>query len=384
MGFIYHYILGDVPQLSKDIITEFIKYSSLKNYFIIHLNNPKFKSEYDALFKELHFSNYEYCGIQKISFLDIFKCIYFELRHPIFALKRVKLSRFDFKTNSFLLNFKGNNIVAHGELSQLGLNFLRIINYKKISHCWVCWGSIPKLMRNGRIFTNLRPYSQLVSFIINARKIICLTNSDSRIISNRFMVNNTIFRPYVESIDFYRDPLHKDSVIVGNSAHYLREHMYVTKLLSHIKGVNITYMVNYGITNKNEIDRFKKECELLAPFSNRIYWEEVVPFAEYEKILGSHSVYISGIERQSGLGAIYSAISMGLKIYLTGVNYEHLRDMGITVHHINELKSINRLKELYDENVENLKNNKKVLKKLLDPITGINAWDIILKELSNE
>lgn len=153
-------------------------------------------------------------------------------------------------------------------------------------------------------------------------------------------------------------------MLVGNSAFFLKEYDYVAKLLQNVSGLDITFMCSYGRPNPEIYNEWKMQIKQnLEPNNIVSFWEENIPINEYNRRIGEYRVYIAGMERQSGLGAITTAIGSGLKVYITGVNYDYFSEKGLSVCKLEELQEINFDKLLYfneKDKQENIANVKKV------------------------
>ena len=94
------------------------------------------------------------------------------------------------------------------------------------------------------------------------------------------------------------------------------------------------------------------------------------------------SHYLCNEHSQTGLGAIYTCLQLGKKIFLAGANYDWISSLGCKIYHIEEINNMS-----YEEFVTPLSNdiichNMEIMKRLEDIDTKVNAWNSYLSSLS--
>ena len=141
----------------------------------------------------------------------------------------------------------------------------------------------------------------------------------------------------------------------------------------------LIFLKKYGGEN-DSISNFKSYA--VSEIENISFWEDFVDNEEYRKRLSSYKVYISPSIRQTGLGAIYNSVSLGLKLYLDGVNYEWLNELGFIVHNISELRNNSIDDVLYFDENEKIHNIEKA-KVVFDNSKQAKEWETVFGALLN-
>ena len=172
---------------------------------------------------------------------------------------------------------------------------------------------------------------------INLKKIdfICT------VIPYEFEIITKEFDLQVEQIDYNYSvnefknislPTLGNAVLVGNSATLTNNHLDVFEIIRNLNK-KIIVPLNYGAIGykdykKNIItngkNKFKNNFNAIESFINK---------DEYDKILKSCNTMIMYHIRQQGLGNIYMALYLGIRLFLNkkSVTYKYLKDIGMIV-----------------------------------------------------
>jgi hypothetical protein len=148
-------------------------------------------------------------------------------------------------------------------------------------------------------------------------------------------------RPYRDAVwkfCFHQKP---KNILIGHSLTYTDNHLDIFVQLKKIKidsGRKYIIPVNYGIDNDydNNPDNLIKECPLQE---KQLMWiKEIMPFNEYQQVIGSVSHAIIGVIRQQALGNIYMCIRSGVKVFLykDSVVYKELKKKGYVIFSIED------------------------------------------------
>lgn len=372
---IYHLFSGDTYFLSLRIINSIISYSNYRHYFFISINDISIKNKYLEMFEKIQYIDYEFIEPKRLDLKSKLQVIKFKLNN--FTLNKHIALPCEDSIYSFMLNYRYENIVIHGELNMYGDNLVKLFKLINIRYVWVCWGGVPMIVKHKYLHRLTRSY-HIELFLKKSFQNITLTEKDKKNLFDVYGGNNITFCPYIPRKEEYIPSKRlKNRILIGNSGHYLREYRGVLSMLKHLEGLEITFMVNYGIVDLDDYLLFKEECILLKNNIKIDFWEEVVSIEQYEAILKEYAVYICNVERQSGLGAANHAFNYGLKVFLTGVNYEHYANAGFVVHDVNELIHLRSVQELFYISDKEIVHNLKSLNNFLDINKSSTLWDEI-------
>lgn len=381
MGKIYHLFNGETYFLTLWIIKNIIKYSCKNHYFYIFLQSKKNINKYEILFKSLDFHDYSYIIQHKLSLKEKISLAKSKLLNFSLYMLKEKNNNSFYYLYMFLINYKHDNLILHVELSMIGRYSLRLLSKMPIKYVWVCWGNLPPIYPKKILKKQTFAYT-IELFINKVYQIITLTEKDRYNIEKLFKIKKVEYIPYIADLFESKKYDRKDKrILVGNSGHYINTYIPILEFLNKIKGienVEITFMVPYGC-GEEHLKEFKSKCK---EFNLKIcFWEKIFSKDEYIKIMSNYSIYICGVERQSGLGAATTAFNLGLKVYLTGINYDYFSTNDFIVHNVKEINGIKTIKSLFEYQDNEIEWNQESLKKLFDIDAVSKKWDTMYDSL---
>lgn len=218
---------------------------------------------------------------------------------------------------------------------------------------------------------------QAITFLRNIKFIVCLTRSDADMIHLHYPQVNTIVCPYFGvGMDYDTSKKESNKILVGNSAGFCWDYISLFPLIQD-KQVPITFMIPYG--GYDDVIQFF-QAEAKKTFPNVCLWTDIVDIEQYKRRIDNYKVYICPAKRQTGLGAIYHSLSQGLKVYIDGVNYEWLSQIGCKVHHINELQN-QTTEDILAYSDSDRQHNMNILRQFFDIKKQEQQWQAILKDI---
>lgn len=349
-----------VPSISKGFIT---RYNNFEHKFILFGDKNLNKELYINLYKTLNFSNYFFCT----SLREFFAIIHKHKKHPIL---------FHAGSYSWFLtsHFAGCENVN-----------------------WVNWGagaSIGKSLKS-KLFTPIKKYlyKKFNSIIVLMQGDKDTLIRDFRICENKVSVMSYSSKDPNKYSEIYSvlldknenkivDSNYKPLVLLGNNPSNMDEYISLIKGLKTFVGkIRVQCMLNYSL-EKNE-----KYYELIE-LGYSIYGEDFRAneefhegFENYINYMNTCDIYICNSEKQTGLGAIYTTLSLGKKVYITGKNLSWIQSLNALVFDakdiFEDLQFEMFIKPLtYNERIENLNSIQKMREK------GQNNWDGFLEKIS--
>lgn len=242
---------------------------------------------------------------------------------------------------SFVDFFEPNKedlIFLHGD-SYKRMFFFLVRLYKNIH--WVCWGSGTKV--NKSIKSIVSYFVKLVLYRL-LKGCICLSIKDLEDLKHYFFIKNSVLMNYPIDINFQPQKIEystreKDVIYFGNNPACLIANIKLLPKIPNSYEYNILFMLNYCL------DGYTKQLEKLKQISKDCYENSIIIYTnflnlnDYYDFMDQCTVYICNETTQSGLGAIFTCIKLGKKLYLNGNNYDYITSLGIHVNHVNELHS---------------------------------------------
>ena len=369
---IYHLYNGSSWLLVSQMIRAIVKYSNYKHHFVINTYQCDV-SKYIRLFEELNHKEYTLlssnflCNI--INYLNL-------IFHGIIV--RYSAIKSWLPLCSFFSRITPPNLVIHSEMDF----FAPILKGYDINYVWCCWGHIPSYNSDAKLL-RFRSSFYFKEFIDKCKMIVALTENDKERLIEQYPSARVLVSSYSYIYDF--DSFgHSSSdgygIIIGNSAYYLDSYRSIAQKLRKITGARITFMCSYGIKSTEEYRHFKDDMEQMLSSNDVRFWEDNIPIEKYNERISDNNIYIAGMERQSGLGAITTAIGSGLKAYLAGVNYSYFNNKGLRVFPVEELNNITE-EELFSWSTDDMKyniTNTKVVCGIQDSIT---EWEQVYSDI---
>lgn len=376
---IYHIFWGNVPFHVINMLKSFISNFGHFSFFIIAGASEENKTIYEDVFSSFDFHNYkiimEDSGHEKYSFLKKY------------LLKRKLSNSYDGELLDFMRNVSNKSaFLIHG-LSSRWLNVLmHTYRFKNVNWvCWGCWYYNKSKSAHALIVNNIDRLNYNIY-----KKIICLMPQDIRDLKKQLKINADFFYiPYPgvnrELVDFALDCDHNDKhekirVLLGNSGHAIYEYEQFLRSLKSIESFyEITCMVSYGASNR-QIDSFLSTFSHYIEQGNISLLTEMLSKKDYAIMLNSFDVYLSPVNTQTGLAAIYLCMNIGKKIYLQGNNYDYIKQLGGIVSHTSQFEADIKSKNVYLNDGERKINNE-VVTTLLDPNLVIPKWNMFFNQI---
>ncbi|QSS98031.1 TDP-N-acetylfucosamine:lipid II N-acetylfucosaminyltransferase [Psychroflexus sp. ALD_RP9] len=311
------------------------------------------------------------------------------------AIRYIKQSRIDFeivKNKSTLETIKKHTsnadwVVIHG-LNEVWANYIIKNTSKKI--LYVVWGA--EVYGNPLLYDQpllghhtiqldekleRKPLIQKIKDVINSYRFgLPKTNQKQQWLKNKKALHkiDNISIIYKDEVDFYKknniipsntnfikfgyypieyfangideDVKLGNRIMIGNSSSLTNNHLEVFKKLASLGVKNeIVVPLSYGdkrlakILVKEGQKMFGKQFKPITDF---------MPLEQYTKLMQSCGIVIMNHYRQQAVGNIITAMYLGAKVFLDERNtiYHYLKRIGCFVYSIEELKSLDSLKNL--------------------------------------
>ena len=357
MGFdmnqmIYHIFNATASHLSLNLIESILK-NSTHNHFFILIGEEKKRDLYIELFSRKQTKDYAYyCRFQ------------------------------EFKREVSSIIDKNSCVLLHaGEYAWMF--FFLLHGYHNVN--WVCWGSGIVLRNTLKSKCSFFAKYVLYNYF---KSIVVLMTPELECLKRMYRVKNTFHIPYLGKLDSLyefseqkiseraqKERENKLVVFLGNNVHSIPSYIPLLDVLFHLKGkIEIHCMVNYSLEENNS------HYDVLCKKGTRMYGQDFVVHTEfydlkdYPNFMDMCDVYICGVEKQTGLGAIYTCVKLGKKLYLSGNNYSFFYGQNYIVHSCEELNGIS-IEELGSYNLENRLYNYRNYKKLNDFGKRVEQWE---------
>lgn len=274
-------------------------------------------------------------------------------------------------------NLKSNNVILHG-VSYKWMIFLILLQIKKIH--WICWGSGTKKDNSlkGKLIFKVKKgiFKRFISIGV-------LMNEDKLNLKKNFKLDNIYLLNYInpeKKFPFNITDLkviHCSNIYIGNNSSNLNTYLPIIELLNdkfEIKdNVKIDCMLNYSFKESSYSKKlFKIGKEHFGDninFNTKFY-----NLQEYYNYMYKCDIYICNVKNQSGLGAIYTCLKLGKKLYLRGENYNWINSLGCKVFHVEDLKKNNTNEFLMDLTLKQKLNNFKIISELRNEQNVIKNW----------
>ena len=292
-----------VPMLTRGFAT--VYQNDAEHFFILYGDKNLDEKLYVNLFKQIGFSNYIFCH----SFWELIKQLISHRRHSLL--------------------FHAGNYSWH--LAAL------LLKCKSVN--WVCWGGGTSISNSWRskigafikrytfnhfctIVTLMEPERQelINNFHVEPHVIQTISYCSTKDDESEF---DLLCKKLLEEGSVNSD---KPVVLLGNSHHWIGSYIKMLPRLKQYAGkIKVQCMLNYEF-EKNDIyqnlltlgksifgDDFK---------TNEEFYNERTDYINY---MNGCDIYICAVEKQTGLGAISACLRLGKKIYITGNNYDWVK-----------------------------------------------------------
>ncbi len=289
-----------VPVISKGFATDYLR--DAEHFFVLCGNDKLDRKLYIELFKQLEFNNYEFC----LSYWQLFK---------------------------LLLRFRKQTLLFHAGSYSLYFTAL-LLNCKNIN--WVCWGGGTTISNNWRskiggivkrvMFSR---YNSIVTLMEPERKEI-IENFGLSPLKIQTISYTTVSEDETKIDDLCEKLLRaevsyndKPVVLLGNSHHWIDSYISLLDILKPYKGkIQVQCMLNYKFEKGPKYESLISKGYYIFGDdfkTNETFYSDR---AEYIRYMNGCDIYICAVEQQTGLGAIYTCLCLGKKIYITGNNLD--------------------------------------------------------------
>ena len=303
-------------QLNFSIIRSLLEVSKgedkeqIMPYFLFYGTADRMMIEkYDLFFKNLSYPYFKYC----------------------FTLKEYWQFVHSHSTSPYLL---------HGPTYK-NLFYSIVCGMRNIN--WVCWGKGSQ--------TNRKNWKPIKKWMYNHFKsTIVLLEGDSFTLQKDFGLRQIILLPYFDERLLrmqhkYEMLMHENNrvnqkpvVYLGNSGNCVGSYFNLLRMLDgFVSKIEIHCMLQYIPASAEE------QVKQLIVMGREIFGTDFHPDTTYMDedayidYMNRCDIYICGAENQSGLGAIYTCLSLGKKIYITGKNLEHIVNSNYIVYKLSSL-----------------------------------------------
>lgn len=347
--------------ISKGFVTKYKDNASHK--FLFYGDKKLDRHKYDSIFKDIGFSEYVFCTSMK-EYLSVIR------KH------------------------KNTPILFHAGSYHWFLMAL-LIGCKKLN--WVCWGSGASSGKRLKARLSL-PYKRYLYSRFNS--IVTLMDSDRETIIHDFHVDSSKVQtiPYASGGDGKRrDDLfieeivkqhkHHDKpvVLLGNNPSCISGYIDMLPRLKQYKGkIIVKCMLNYSLVKDEKYEK-------LIKLGVSMFGEDFVSSEEFYEDRGDYfrymdecDIYICPVQRQSGLGAIDTCLRLGKKVFLTGKNYDWIKEeYGSQIYHLDSICSTLSFEEFVEELPDEAKERN--FYSIIDKRTGrVEKWRTYLKWLDGK
>lgn len=351
---IIHVFTGDRTHLVPTILKGFFKLKINQLYLVFC--SEKNERLYNELFKEYNIVNYVLVS-----------------------------SWIDFKKKTDNNKIKKSKIILHGVPYSWMWKF--IVAYKDVN--WICWGAGAKINYSNWKSVIFTPIKKIIYRRFN--KIGVLMPQDEVSLKKDYGIKETTLLSYFGSIGSFpysicdlelkeesENKLKK--VYLGNNSSSLKTYLSLTEKLSKFKeALFINCMINY--TFKESEASLKLREVGSAIYRNNFFMDETLySLDDYYKYMNECDIYICNVKSQSGLGAIFTCLRLGKKVFLSGINYEFIKSLGAFIYHVDEIDMMSKEDFVKDITYEHKVKNFKVVDDYLNKDMIIKKWQVFLKD----
>jgi len=345
---IYHIFTANRVHLSPQIIKGFqVKLINYEHVFLLWRCNEQNKVIYNSLRNELQLE-------------------YMYYMEELADVKRI-------------IPVKDAVILLHSFMPRLSL-YLYCLNYKKVNA--VCWGSGVKL----DCIKNYIYYP--IKFILYHYydSIVALMKPDQEALRKIYKLENIHLIPYIGDRELLLDtkdfniPHEQNIVYVGNNSSCIDSYIKIAKdiLWRFGANVNVQFMLHYGLIDDAPYRELAEYCKKNPSWQINTEFYDIDGYLHYMSLC---SVYVCGEERQTGLGAIYTCLRLGKKIFLKGNNYDWIISLGCKIYHVNEIIDMSYENFISPLNEADINKNQMIIKDLESTEKKVSMWDYYLTSL---
>lgn len=370
MNTIYHIFRADTYNHAVDLIRNIAESSKFDHYFVVVGVDQSNQQYFDELFVKTGIKNYLYIENNQN----------WNKRNLLKRLTGIEILYSEIKLLKYLKKDKSRILIFHSNFTTLFLLILKVLITNK--RFWVCWGSYYKPMGARSFFRKIKQllYKSLYNSFSG---IVCLMEPDREYFEKKYKIKNTFFIPYYSELPHAVKELKENKaentdklkILLGNSGRCINAYYKDIDALLKFKNENIVIdcMLNYGSSKNQNMDLTSKAKSYYN--DKFVAHTNMLQKTEYYGFMNSADIYISSVEGQSGLGAIYLLLLLGKKIYLNGYNLSYLSGLNFIVFDSNKITNINfeTFKQSLSDNEKKLNFEKTM--ELLSVDTIVQKWE---------
>lgn len=271
--------------------------------------------------------------------------------------------------------FKDHKIILHAGPYYWMLYL--ILRSKDVN--WVCWGSGAKINLNFKswFFTPLKIFLYRKFHSVGALMI-----QDTDTLKYDFGLDVVHTLSYFDISDVFPysekkltlDLSISNTIYVGNNSSCLDSYFIIIKKLARFnESLNVLCMANYSFKETEKSNNLKKLGHEI--FGNNFTLDTTFyTLEDYYDYMNKCDIYICGVEKQTGLGAIYTALRLGKKVFLSGKNFEWIKTLGCHIYHVNDIEKMNIANFKSHLTIEQKLENYKLITQFLSPEIIKNKW----------
>lgn len=279
---------------------------------------------------------------------------------------------------------KESEIYLHGA-PYSWMIYLIFHGYRNIN--WICWGAGARTNYKNYKSVLFHPLKKWIYKKFN--KVAVLMPQDKYSLENDYDLKNIRRVTYTSAADAFpytdqkilenKNRCNRNIVYIGNNSSSIKSYLGLAKLLSRFDNIEVVCMLNYSFKESNVSRALLKYGQ--SNFGGRFSFDtQLYSLNDYFDYIDRCDIYLCGVKKQTGLGAIFTSLRLGKKVYLAGQNYEWIASLGCCIFHIDELKTISRDDFLTPISVEQKIRNYKVVSNLFDKEEVLKQWESFFNE----
>jgi hypothetical protein len=242
---------------------------------------------------------------------------------------------------------------------------------------WVCWGAGARINKSNWKSILFTPIKRILYKRLN--NVGVLMPQDGISLMADYKLNNISLLSYFGTIGLF--PFTEDDiktknntrfpkkVYLGNNSACISTYLPISKKLSKFKNdIYVVCMLNYSFVESEISETLKIEGERI--FGNMFFMDtRLYTINEYYNYMKDCDIY-----KQTGLGAIFTCLRLGKKLFLSGINYQWMKDLGCEVFHTKEIDKMDRDTFLKELSFQDKIKNYNIVNSYLDLDKILNGW----------
>lgn len=357
---VFHIFLGSQIKHMSWFVLNMEKYSECNHYYIPVCSSNQEKESFLKFFFDNNITHFKIYNKEEKSRLG--KTFYYSLLWI-----------------DLLKNYRNDLLVFHGMTMRCLLSLLIhcIRGHKKL--CYVNWGYVNIINRAAnsgirKIVSRIKNFFLIKE--IRAFHIITLIEPDKRVLSvYKPQSINSIPYPFSQkNFVFSENRNNRNIMLLGNSRWYIQSYIDLIQMLPECDNDNfVNILFSYGPSPKKE-----EENKLVSLLKNKFkdnynLIQDFFPLEKYVELIANSTCYVCNHNRQTGLGAIFSAIRIGRDVFVKGSNLLWLRKIGVKAFSIQNL--VRDYPDIPRLSIEDLKHNREILLSFYHPERIVPLWD---------